>query len=159
MHRSLKGDPQTADIPSVALAIRRGTCATFGRFYRMSVVLVVDDNDDNLRVTEEILKTKGFTVNVAHDGASALRSIDQARPDVVLLDVMLPDMDGMEVLDRLRSNAELARLPVIFVTAKAQDEDLLAGYKVGADYYITKPFTARQLLHGIGLVLGSGEAA
>ena len=125
----------------------------------MSVVLVVDDNEDNLRVTQEILKTKGFTVHVANDGASALRSIEQARPDVVLLDIMLPDMDGMEVLDRVRSNTELARLPVILVTAKAQDEDLLAGYKVGADYYITKPFTARQLLHGIGLVLGSGEAA
>ena len=125
----------------------------------MSVVLVVDDNEDNLRVTEEILKTKGFTVQVANDGASALRSIEQSRPDVVLLDVMLPDMDGMEVLDRLRSNTELGRLPVILVTAKAQDEDLLAGYKVGADYYITKPFTARQLLHGIGLVLGTGEAA
>jgi two-component system response regulator AdeR len=125
----------------------------------MSVVLVVDDNEDNLRVTEEILKTKGFAVRVAVDGASALRSIEQARPDVVLLDIMLPDMDGMEVLDRLRSNADLSRLPVILVTAKAQDEDLLAGYKVGADYYITKPFTARQLLHGIGLVLGTGEAA
>ena len=125
----------------------------------MSVVLVVDDNEDNLRVTQEILKTKGFTVHVANDGASALRSIEQERPDVVLLDIMLPDMDGMEVLDRVRSNTEHARLPVILVTAKAQDEDLLAGYKIGADYYITKPFTARQLLHGIGLVLGTGEAA
>jgi DNA-binding response OmpR family regulator len=124
----------------------------------MSVVLVVDDNEDNLRVTEEILKTKGFTVNVAYDGASALRSIEPSRPDVVLLDLMLPDMDGMEVLDRLRTNSEHAHLPVILVTAKAQDEDLIAGYKIGADYYITKPFTARQLLHGIGLVLGTGEA-
>lgn len=125
----------------------------------MSVVLVVDDNEDNLRVTAEILKSKGFTVHVANDGGSALRSIEQSRPDIVLLDVMLPDMDGMEVLDRLRSNTAHERLPVILVTAKAQDEDLIAGYKIGADYYITKPFTARQLLHGIGLVLGTGEAA
>ena len=125
----------------------------------MNVVLVVDDNEDNLRVTEEILKSRGFTVHTAHDGAAALRSIEQARPDVVLLDIMLPDMDGMEVLDRLRSNSAHAQLPVILVTAKAQDEDVIAGYKIGADYYITKPFTARQLLHGIGLVLGSGEAA
>ena len=125
----------------------------------MSVVLVVDDNEDNLRVTEEILKTRGYTVHIATDGAQALRSIEQNRPDVVLLDIMLPDMDGMEVLDRLRSNPEHVRLPVILVTAKSQDEDVLAGYKIGADYYITKPFTARQLLHGIGLVLGGGEAA
>ena len=125
----------------------------------MNVVLVVDDNEDNLRVTEEILKTHGFTVHTAHDGAGALRSIEQSHPSVVLLDVMLPDMDGMEVLDRLRSNSAHAQLPVILVTAKAQDEDVIAGYKIGADYYITKPFTARQLLHGIGLVLGSGETA
>jgi len=125
----------------------------------MNVVLVVDDNEDNLRVTEEILKTHGFTVHTANDGAGALRSIEQSHPSVVLLDVMLPDMDGMEVLDRLRSNSAHAQLPVILVTAKAQDEDVIAGYKIGADYYITKPFTARQLLHGIGLVLGSGEAA
>jgi DNA-binding response OmpR family regulator len=125
----------------------------------MNVVLVVDDNEDNLRVTEEILKTHGFTVQTARDGAGALRSIEQSHPSVVLLDVMLPDMDGMEVLDRLRSNSAHAQLPVILVTAKAQDEDVIAGYKIGADYYITKPFTARQLLHGIGLVLGSGEAA
>jgi two-component system alkaline phosphatase synthesis response regulator PhoP len=125
----------------------------------MNVVLVVDDNEDNLRVTEEILKTHGFTVHTARDGAAALRSIEQSHPSVVLLDVMLPDMDGMEVLDRLRSNSAHARLPVILVTAKAQDEDVIAGYKIGADYYITKPFTARQLLHGIGLVLGSGETA
>jgi len=125
----------------------------------MNVVLVVDDNEDNLRVTEEILKTHGFTVHTANDGAGALRSIEQSHPSVVLLDVMLPDMDGMEVLDRLRSNSAHAQLPVILVTAKAQDEDVIAGYKIGADYYITKPFTARQLLHGIGLVLGSGETA
>lgn len=121
----------------------------------MSVVLVVDDNEDNLRVTEEILKVHGHTVHLARDGAGALRAIEQNRPDVVLLDVMLPDMDGMEVLDRLRSDTQHARLPVILVTAKSQDEDVIAGYKVGADYYITKPFTARQLLHGIGLVLGN----
>ena len=124
----------------------------------MSVVLVVDDNEDNLRVTEEILKTKGFTVRVAQDGASALHSIEKSRPDVVLLDLMLPDMDGMEVLDRLRANTEHARLPVILVTAKAQDEDLIAGYKIGADYYITKPFTAQELIYGIKLVLGDASS-
>jgi two-component system phosphate regulon response regulator PhoB len=117
-------------------------------------VLVVDDNDDNVRIIGEILRTRGFTVRVAHDGATALRALEEQRPDVVLLDVMMPEMDGMEVLDRIRTNPQLANVPVILVTAKAQDEDVLAGYKVGADYYITKPFTARQLLHGIGLVLG-----
>ena len=68
---------------------------------------------------------------------------------------MMPQMSGMEVLDRLRANPATAGVPVILVTAKDQDEDLLAGYKYGADYYITKPFSAKQLLYGIGLVLGT----
>jgi CheY-like chemotaxis protein len=119
------------------------------------LVLVVDDNDDNLRIIQEILRTRGFTVRLARDGASALRALGEEKPDVVLLDVMMPEMDGIQVLDRIRANPQFASLPVILVTAKGQDEDVLAGYKTGADYYITKPFTARQLLHGIGLVLGN----
>ena len=118
-------------------------------------VLVVDDNDDNLRIMRGILVSRGFDVRVAHDGASALKLVEQKRPDVILLDVMMPEMDGMEVLDRIKGSPDSAAIPVILVTAKAQDDDLLAGYRFGADYYITKPFTPKQLLYGIGLVLGA----
>jgi len=121
-------------------------------------VLVVDDDEDNALIASEILLSRGFEVRVAHDGPSALRSVEERRPDVVLLDVMMPVMDGMEVLERIRANPKNTGLPVILVTAKTQDADVLAGYKSGADYYITKPFTARQLLHGIGLILGSEPA-
>src|SRR5207253_1784308 len=86
------------------------------------------------------------------DEERARAAVEQQRPDLVLLDVMMPQMSGMEVLDRLRANPATAGVPVILVTAKDQDEDLLAGYKYGADYYITKPFSAKQLLYGIGLV-------
>ena len=120
------------------------------------LVLVVDDNDDNLRIVGEILRVRGYDVQLARDGVSALRAIEEQRPDVVLLDVMMPEMDGFELLGRLRASPRHAGLPVILVTARTQDDDVLAGYKGGADYYITKPFTPRQLLHGIGLVLGSG---
>jgi CheY-like chemotaxis protein len=122
------------------------------------VILVVDDNEDNVRIAREMLLSRGFEVRVAYDGPSALASIEQQRPDLVLLDVMMPKMSGMEVLDRIRNEPGTAGLPVILVTVKSQDEDLLAGYKFGADYYITKPFTAKQLLYGIGLVLGSETA-
>ncbi|HZP42902.1 MAG TPA: response regulator [Candidatus Binatia bacterium] len=121
-------------------------------------VLIVDDNDDNLRIMREILVARGYEVRVARDGPSALRVLEEQPPDVILLDIMMPEMDGMEVLDRIKGSADLAHIPVILVTAKAADEDLLAGYKTGADYYITKPFTAKQLLYGIGLVLGSESA-
>ena len=120
-------------------------------------VLVVDDNEDNVKIMSLILLGKGFEVRTARDGKAALRSIEQELPDVVLLDIMMPDMDGIEVLDRIRANPQSASLPVILVTGKGQDDDVLAGYKYGADYYITKPFTARQLLHGIGLVLGGEQ--
>ena len=68
---------------------------------------------------------------------------------------MMPEMDGIEVLARIKSHPRNSAVPVIMVTAKAQDEDVLTGYKCGADYYITKPFTSRQLLHGVGLILGT----
>ena len=123
-----------------------------------TAVLLVDDNDDNLRIMREILVARAFDVRIAHDGPSALKLLEQQRPDVILLDVMMPEMDGMEVLDRIKASPEMADIPVILVTAKSQDEDLLTGYKFGADYYITKPFTAKQLLYGIGLVLGSESA-
>ena len=124
-----------------------------------ALVLVVDDDEDNALIASEILLSRGFEVRVARDGPSALKSVHERRPDVVLLDIMMPAMDGMEVLERIRANPKNTGLPVILVTAKTQDADVLAGYKSGADYYITKPFTARQLLHGIGLVLGTEQAA
>jgi len=120
-----------------------------------TLILVVDDDQDNVTIAREILLSRGFEVRVAYNGPSALASVEQQRPDLVLLDVMMPQMSGMEVLDRLRANPATAGVPVILVTAKDQDEDLLAGYKYGADYYITKPFSAKQLLYGIGLVLGT----
>ena len=120
-----------------------------------ALILVVDDDADNVNIARQILLSRGFEVRVAYNGPSALASVEQQRPDLVLLDIMMPQMSGMEVLDRLRANPATAGVPVILVTAKDQDEDLLAGYKYGADYYITKPFSPKQLLYGIGLVLGT----
>ena len=124
-----------------------------------TTVLVVDDNEDNVQIMSAILLGRGFDVRIARDGKSALESIRQHVPDLILLDVMMPGMDGMEVLDHVKADTRSARIPVIMVTAKAQDRDLLAGYKYGADYYITKPFTSRQLLYAIELVLGDKASA
>jgi len=120
-----------------------------------AVILVVDDNEDLVDIARKILLARGFEVRVAYSGPSALASVEQRRPDLILLDIMMPQMSGMDVLERLRANPATAGVPVILVTAKDQDEDLLAGYKFGADYYITKPFSPKQLLYGIGLVLGT----
>jgi CheY-like chemotaxis protein len=122
-----------------------------------ATVLVVDDNEDNVAIVSGILLDRGYEVRIARDGPGALESVRQQRPDVVLLDMMMPGMDGMQVLDHLKRNPGSGSIPVVMVTAKSKDRDVLAGYESGADYYITKPFTARQILYAVGLVLGTKE--
>jgi len=116
--------------------------------------LVVDDNEINLTLVRRVLEGHGFEVEVATSGIAALAALDRRRPDVVILDVMMPGMNGVEVLDRIKASPRLATIPVILLTAKTADGDVIAGYRSGADYYVTKPLVARQLLYGIGLVLG-----
>jgi len=121
-------------------------------------ILVVDDNLDSVLIMRSMLEARGFTVNVAQSGAEALAQAEQDTPDLILLDVMMPQMSGLEVLQRLKSKHATSKVPVIMVTAKMQDEDVMIGYQHGADYYITKPCTSQQLMYGIGLVLGRSEA-
>ena len=120
----------------------------------MARVLIVDASIEDVRDMSATLAARGFVVDVAPDGEQALATLEQTRPDVVLLEVAGSATDGMEILDRIRANPHVAATPVIIVTAKVGDDDILAGYKFGADYYLTKPVTARRLLRGIGLVLG-----
>jgi CheY-like chemotaxis protein len=124
-----------------------------------SIVLVVDDDEDNIRILSTILLARGFEVRLARDGHGALESIRQQRPDLIVLDVMMPGIDGIQVLAALRADAQTRGVPVILVTAKTGDQDLLEGYRYGADYYVTKPFTSRQLLYAVSLVLGTEKPA
>lgn len=121
-------------------------------------VLVVDDMRENVFLIRTMLGKAGYEVDFAYDGDTALKLMAQGPFDVVLLDVMMPMMDGFEVLEKIRSTPAIASIPVIMVTARTQDSDLLTGYRGGADYYITKPFTSQQLLYGISLVLGQEKA-
>lgn len=121
-------------------------------------ILVVDDNEDVAHITSSFLTAKGYVVETAHDGAHALEMIAAQPPDCVLLDVMMPNMSGIEVLTRMKESPATSAIPVILVTAKSTDEDVLSGYKEGADYYITKPFSAQQLIYGVRLVLGDGPS-
>jgi two-component system sensor histidine kinase/response regulator len=121
-------------------------------------ILVVDDNLDSTLILRSILENQGFTVRTANNGQDALGQLEREVPDVILLDVMMPEMSGFEVLERIRATHATSKVPVIMVTAKMQDEDVMTGYQVGADYYITKPCTAKQLLYGINLVLDRAAA-
>ena len=122
-------------------------------------ILVVDDNVDSIMILRSILESQGYAVRTAQSGTDALSLLSHEVPDLVLLDVMMPQMSGMEVLERIKTTHAWSKVPVIMVTAKIQDEDVMSGYQHGADYYITKPCTAKQLLYGIGLVLDRVEQA
>lgn len=121
------------------------------------MILVVDDNEDGVRIISKVLTSNGFEVAVARNGRDGLAKALESAPEAVILDVMMPEMSGLEVLEELRKRPETAEIPVIVLTAKADDGDMLAGYRVGADYYMTKPFTAKQLLYGVRLVLGQTQ--
>jgi len=122
-------------------------------------IMVVDDNPDIVTIVRTILEGKGYNVASAYSGAELLSSLEKDKPDLVVLDIMMPQMDGLEVLTRLKAAPETASIPVILLTAKVQYEDVLGGYKLGADYYITKPFTSTQLINGINLLLGENKPA
>ena len=121
-------------------------------------VLVIEDDPDICELITLYAEKSGYSVNVANSGMKGLEMFYDNPPDLVILDIMMPEMDGLEVLTRLKGKSETATIPVILLTAKVQYEDVLGGYKLGADYYITKPFTSTQLVNGINLLLGEGKA-
>jgi diguanylate cyclase (GGDEF)-like protein len=116
-------------------------------------VLVVDDDPDILQFVQVNLEVEGYNAEAAGDGRQALDAARATPPDLVLLDVMMPEMDGLTVLRRLRSAPATANVPVILLTAKALAEDRVAGLDLGADDYITKPFDVEELMARVRSVL------
>jgi DNA-binding response OmpR family regulator len=114
-------------------------------------VLVVDDDRVIQQLLEVNLQLEGYdVVATAADGKEALEKIKQLKPDLVILDIMMPKMDGLEVCRRLRADDELARIPVILLSARAQDMDIREGLEIGASAYLTKPFDPVELLEVVG---------
>ena len=109
-------------------------------------ILAVDDNHENLKIISSFLKDSGYKIALALDGESALKILEDNNIDLILLDVMMPEMDGFEVCRRVKENPLTKEIPVIFLTAKNQTEDLVEGFKVGAIDYILKPFRRDELL-------------
>ena len=109
-------------------------------------ILVVDDEIYIVHILEFTLTMEGYEVLTAADGEEALRRIEQDRPDLIVLDIMMPKMDGYEVLRRIRTDEEFKSLPVILLSAKGRPIDRETGLEIGADDYIVKPFSPRRLL-------------
>ena len=119
----------------------------------MAKILTVDDEPHIIRLMQINLEKAGYTVVTAADGREGLSKVAAERPDLVVMDVMMPYMDGFEALSQLRRNPSTRDLPVIMLTAKAMDSDVAAGYRTGADCYLTKPFNPRELLAFVKRIL------
>jgi DNA-binding response OmpR family regulator len=119
----------------------------------MARVLVVDDDSDINSALQSALRLGGYAAEGVETGAAALAACDRACPDLVLLDLMLPDVDGVEVCRRLRASPPSARVPIVFLTARTDEATRVRGLAVGADDYVVKPFSTQELLLRIRAVL------
>ena len=123
-------------------------------------IYVVDDEPLITRLAQINLERAGYAVEMAHDGVQALEALQQKQvtPDLILLDVMMPYMDGFELLKQLQADEELKRIPVIFLTARSRDDDMIMGQHLGAEKYLTKPINPTELLGFVESALNkSGE--
>jgi two-component system alkaline phosphatase synthesis response regulator PhoP len=109
-------------------------------------ILVIEDERDIQDLLRHYLKREGYEVEIAQDGETGLRKASKERFDLVLLDLMLPRIDGLEICRSLRSHPKTADLPIIMITAKAEEADRIVGLELGADDYVTKPFSPREVL-------------
>jgi two-component system, OmpR family, alkaline phosphatase synthesis response regulator PhoP len=109
-------------------------------------ILIIEDERDILQLVKLYLEKEGFRTVTASTGAEGLNSAKQSKPDLIVLDLMLPEIDGLEVCKRLRSAPETAMLPIIMLTAKAEESDQVIGLELGADDYVTKPFSPKALV-------------
>jgi len=112
----------------------------------MKKILVVDDDPYILMSLEFLMKKNGFDVMVARNGTEALEIVDKQVPDIVLLDIMMPDVDGYAICKHIKSSKKLKEAKVVFMSAKSKESDIQKGYDLGASLYVTKPFSTRQLL-------------
>jgi phosphate regulon transcriptional regulator PhoB len=124
-----------------------------------SRVLIVEDEPDIRELVVHHLKREGYQVSAASSGEEALRQVQAAPPDLVLLDLMMPAMDGLEVCRRLRQDPTTASLPIVMLTAKGDEVDRVLGLEIGADDYVVKPFSPKELLARVRAVLRRSRPA
>jgi two-component system phosphate regulon response regulator PhoB/two-component system alkaline phosphatase synthesis response regulator PhoP len=122
------------------------------------LIAIVEDEPDILELVSLSLQQGGFRAESYADASSFFRSLDKKRPDLVILDLMLPDADGLDVCKSLRMNERTSAIPIVMLTAKAEETDKVLGLELGADDYITKPFSPKELLARVKAVLRRTEA-
>ncbi len=120
-------------------------------------ILIVEDEKDIVKMLDYNLKKEGFKTSAVYDGEDALDTANKECPDLIVLDLMLPGMDGLEVCKALKSASKTAAIPIIMLTAKGQETDKIVGLELGADDYMTKPFSPRELIARIKAVIRRGK--
>lgn len=120
-------------------------------------ILIVDDEVDVVEVIEMLLKNQGYEVISAHNGFEALERIEKEIPDLVILDIMMPQMDGLEACGKMRKNKKMDNVPIVMFSAKLSAVDKKEAFEAGADGFITKPFNARGFIAGIKTYLELGH--
>ena len=120
-------------------------------------ILVVDDQPDLVRLVSFNLGKEGYLVRAASTGTEALQAVLESPPDLVILDIMLPEMDGLEVCRRLRSSRRTAAVPILMLSARKEELDKVLGLEMGADDYVVKPFSVRELVARVRALLRRGE--
>lgn len=121
----------------------------------MGRILITDDNADIRHLLSAMLEEEGHEVTIADDGGSALEMMQIDEPDLLVLDIMMPRMDGYSVLSEMQETGQLERVKVLMLTAKTSESDWVRGYKLGADSYLTKPFAAEELVETIERLLAT----
>lgn len=116
-------------------------------------ILIVEDETDIAQLVKFYLEKEGLRTNVAKSGGEALKLLKSERPDLVILDLMLPEMDGIEVCKKVRGAPDTALLPIVMLTAKAEESDIIVGLELGADDYVTKPFSPKALVARVKALL------
>jgi DNA-binding response OmpR family regulator len=119
----------------------------------MHRILIVDDEPNIVLALELLMKKEGYEVHAVDDGERAVQAAKELRPDLILLDIMIPKMDGYEVCQRIRSDALLKDVSIIMLTAKGREVEREKGLALGADHYITKPFSTRQVVMKVKEIL------
>ena len=121
----------------------------------MHRILIVDDEPNIVLALELLMKKEGYEVHTVDDGERAFQAAKELRPDLILLDIMMPKMDGYEVCQRIRSDALLKDISIIMLTAKGREVEKAKGLALGADHYITKPFSTRQVVMKVKEILAA----
>jgi phosphate regulon transcriptional regulator PhoB len=119
----------------------------------MKKILIVEDELDVLKLLKYTLEKEGFKVTCATDGSLAMAEVRRELPDLILLDLMLPGLNGLEVCRQLRSNESLAHIPILIVSAKSEEADRIVGLEIGADDYVSKPFSMREVIARVRALL------